>query len=374
MRKIKICHICPSFDNKLYQNFFDAQQASGHNLRVFFYHRNDEQYPQLSQKYLDDIKAFTKYDKYVYLLKVHKILKKYKEVYANIAFDVNHAHTLFTSGYVAYKEKKRIGTPYIVAVRGTDVNLYFKKRILLRGLGEKILLNSDAIVFLSKSHMNEVLDNYISGGNKETIRNKAIVIPNGIDDFWLDNPYSKELSSNTEIKLIYYGDINKNKNIETIIAVVRKLNESADIRADLTLIGKIRDKRYVQIVNSNDHVVYLEFSPKEKLREYLRQSDVFIMPSISETFGLAYVEAMSQGVPVLYTIGQGFDEQFPEGHVGFHVEPRNVEDIICKIKNVYQNYNSISKTCSYEAQNFSWEKITEKYHQLYDSVVPYHKW
>jgi len=44
------------------------------------------------------------------------------------------------------------------------------------------------------------------------------------------------------------------------------------------------------------------------------------MPSITETFGLVYAEALSQGLPVLYTRGQGFDRQFEEGEVGYAVD------------------------------------------------------
>ena len=45
------------------------------------------------------------------------------------------------------------------------------------------------------------------------------------------------------------------------------------------------------------------------------------MTSLGESFGLTYAEAMSQGVPVIYSKGQGFDGQFKEGVVGYHVDP-----------------------------------------------------
>lgn len=369
MKSIKICHICPSFENKLYQNFVNAQLVYGDNVRVFFYHRIDEHYPQLNQEYVDDVKAFKKNDRYVYFLKENKIFNKYRDLYDDCSFDINHAHTLFTSGYIAYKEKKRKGTPYIVAVRGTDVNLYFRRRVLLRDLGERILLDADAIIFLSTSHMNVVLDNYISKKNYEKIKNKVHIIPNGVDDFWLNNIYRKEKVSPSEIKLIYYGDINRNKNIDTLINIVIRLNEEHKRKASITLIGKIKEKKYTQMIDQCKYALYESYSPKEILIESLRKSDIFIMPSFSETFGLAYIEAMSQGLPVIYTEGQGFDGQFSEGHVGFHVNPNRIDDIINKIDKIYSKYLEISHNCNNEIQRYSWDRIAAEYRELYRSII-----
>ena len=55
------------------------------------------------------------------------------------------------------------------------------------------------------------------------------------------------------------------------------------------------------------------------------------MLSIMETFGLVYAEAMSQGLPIIYTKGQGFDEQFDEGKVGYHADCFNIEEIVKRI-------------------------------------------
>lgn len=51
------------------------------------------------------------------------------------------------------------------------------------------------------------------------------------------------------------------------------------------------------------------------------------MPSFTESFGLVYAEAMSQGLPVIYSKGQGFDGQFAEGVVGYHVDAHDPEEL-----------------------------------------------
>ncbi len=66
---------------------------------------------------------------------------------------------------------------------------------------------------------------------------------------------------------------------------------------------------------------------KEKLLEIYRQCDVLVVPSFRESFGLIYVEALTQGLPVVYTKGQGFDGNFEDGHIGYSIQPESPESI-----------------------------------------------
>ena len=84
---------------------------------------------------------------------------------------------------------------------------------------------------------------------------------------------------------------------------------------------------------------------KELLLSQYRQNDIFILPSKKESFGLVYAEAMSQGLPVIYTKGQGFDGQYPEGEIGYHINPNDSMDIANKILLIVGNYNVISGNC-----------------------------
>ena len=76
------------------------------------------------------------------------------------------------------------------------------------------------------------------------------------------------------------------------------------------------------------------------------------MPSFHETFGLVYIEAMSQGLPIIYTKGEGIDGYFKEATVGYSVNPKDVKNIVKKIEMIIHNYNKISKI----------------YHNIYTSV------
>ncbi|HGK7332802.1 TPA: glycosyltransferase [Streptococcus suis] len=66
------------------------------------------------------------------------------------------------------------------------------------------------------------------------------------------------------------------------------------------------------------------------------------MPSFHESFGLVYAEAMSQGMPVIYTRGQGFDGQFEEGVVGFSVDCIDEVEISNKIISIVKGFKFLS--------------------------------
>jgi glycosyltransferase involved in cell wall biosynthesis len=93
------------------------------------------------------------------------------------------------------------------------------------------------------------------------------------------------------------------------------------------------------------------------------------MPSLTETFGLVYAEAMSQGLPVIYTRGQGFDGQFKEGEVGYSVNSSDIHEIVKKIISIIENYSEISKRCVKLVDKFNWNEITNNYNEIYKDIL-----
>ena len=93
------------------------------------------------------------------------------------------------------------------------------------------------------------------------------------------------------------------------------------------------------------------------------------MPSFTETFGLVYAEAMSQGLPVVYTRGQGFDGQFEEGFAGYSVNSNSPEEIADVIEKIIADYSTISANCISGALQFNWKEIAEKYYEIYECIL-----
>ena len=74
---------------------------------------------------------------------------------------------------------------------------------------------------------------------------------------------------------------------------------------------------------------------------------------------------MTQGLPVIYSKGQGFDGQFVEGTAGYHVDSKNEEEISDRIIDIMGNYETISRNCIQLSGKFDWAKITGEYGRIY---------
>ncbi|SCZ81396.1 glycosyltransferase family 4 protein [Acidaminobacter hydrogenoformans] len=355
--------------SKFYRNLYDQQVNTGLDISVFV--------PTASSlENIDDFGKYTtisvnhsRYDRLIFHIKHTKILKDIIKKYDIKKYTLIHAHSLFSNGYVAMKLKKKYGIPYIVAVRNTDVNTFFKRMIHLRRMGIDIIKNANGIIFLSKCYRDEVIEKYIPKEMKELIINKTWIIPNGIDDFWMENRISiRKKPDINDLKLLYVGVVNKNKNILTTSKAIEHLRTQG-IKARLTVVGRIDDYSIYDQIKELDYVDYIEPKPRNELIEIYRQNDIFIMPSIHESFGLVYAEAMSQGLPVIYTRSQGFDGQFEEGVVGFSVNCYDSKELAAKIIRTIDNYSELSMNCTNLVSRFDWNYINKIYLSCYRYII-----
>lgn len=364
---MKILHINSYYSTSLfYKNLFDRQHKKKINIDVFVPVNSNIKLRDFDfGEYTLISKNHTKYDRLIFHIKHYKIYKDIQKKYNLEEFSLIHAHSLFSNGYIAMKLKKRYGIQYIVTVRNTDLNVFFEKMIFLRKIGIEILKEAKYIVFLSKPYEKQVLEKYVPKSLKTIIQKKIRIVPNGIDDFWYEHIASpKKQPDRLKLKLLHIGDINKNKNIETTVKAVDILMKKG-YRVELDVVGKVKDKQVLNKIIGFDFVNYLGYKPKEDLIKVYQENDVFVLPSINETFGLVYGEAMSQGLPVIYTRGQGFDEQFKEGQVGYSVDCFNEKEVANKILHVLDNFEKISYNCIQKTTRFNWETITQQYYQLY---------
>lgn len=284
--------------------------------------------------------------------------------------DLIHAHFLFSNGGVAYKLKKKFGIPYITAVRNTDINIFFKYFRHTRKFIYEVLLNAEYIVFISPAYKTMLLSMLPSKISSQ-ISEKCCVIPNGIDDFWIKNRgKTKQISDNT-INFLFVGETSENKNIHKSIEVLKKLNKNTDYKISFTIVPKNGNyhEKIEKLAQNTDFVTLLEtIYDKNELQKHYRNADIFIMPSRHETFGLVYIEAMSQGTPVIYSLRQGIDGFFEPGNVGFPVNVDNKLETIEKIQIIIDNYSNTSQNCINETPSFSWQSIVNKYYDLYNKI------
>lgn len=314
--------------------------------------------------------CFSNVDRFFYYHKQRKILSAIEKNINVSECDCIHAYTLFTDGNCAYNLNKKYGIPYIVAVRNTDVNDFFRRLPFLRQRGIEIMKKATKIFFLSESYKEEVFRKYISARDHELLESRIEIIPNGIDDFWINKRPKevKTISNKYPIKLVYAGRIDRNKNIPTIQKAMELLREEG-ITTSLTIVGKIDNKKEFERIIDDKHTKYIEPQPKEKLIDIYRESDIFVMPSFTESFGLVYAEAMSQGLPVIYTKGQGFDRQFEEGVVGYHVNASSPRDVADSILMIIENYDCLAENVVVCSHKFNWNDISKRYQKIYETLI-----
>lgn len=365
--KMKILHINSYFNGSIfYKNLYDKQMKSGLDINVFVPVSSSFKSSKV------DLGSYTitsinhgKFDRVFFYLKHYKIYKDVVKRYKVKEFSLIHAHSLFSNGYIAMKLKKEYELQYIVAVRNTDVNIFFEKMPHLRNLGILIIREAKQVIFLSESYRNLVIERYIPSNLKDEVIKKSHVIPNGIDDFWFRNlGEGKSLSENNVLKLLYVGNINKNKNVLTTIKAAEHLQEKG-LKIQFTIVGSVKDKNIYKKIKKEPWIKYISPKPKEELLEIYRKNDIFVMPSLKETFGLVYVEAMSQGLPVIYTKGQGFDKQFKEGEIGFSVNSLDSLDIVKRIESILNQYEILSHNCVKKSTNFKWNRLAAQYNDIY---------
>lgn len=371
---MKVLHVCSYYiGSKLYSNMVSNLDELGIENEVYIPISSEELINKncvegLSKTNFIYSKAFNTIDRFNFKLKTNKIYQDLLNKVNLDTIDIVHAHSLFVNGYLAYRLKKEKNIDYIVAIRNTDVNVFFKKLPWLRNIGIEIMKKAKNIIFISNPYKDEVIKKYVPDEYRRDIIEKSLVIPNGVDNFWLENINKIKRKSDNKVRLIYVGSLDRNKNIEcTIKAIDKLISDGYDIEFNIVGNGSYENK-IKKIVSKNRQYIKMHgYLNKEEIIKIYRNSDIFIMPSKKETFGLVYVEALTQGLPVIYTRNQGFDGYFEDNEVGKSVNCNNYMDIKEKIEYIIDNGIDVCKYQERVKLEFNWYNIVKKYIRLYNN-------
>ncbi len=299
-------------------------------------------------------------DRVFFLPKIYKISKVIEQQVDMSKVDCILAGTVYSDGVAAYMLHRRFHIPFSVAVRQTDITYQMRWRPYLNGLIKKVLHNAERIIFLSPTFQKR-LDIF------ECDRSKYVVIPNAVNDYWFQEKIDTRALHNP-ISLIFVGEITKNKNVCTTIRVVAELNKR-NIRTDFHIVGSGAEEENCRALTKKLNVEKQVFfhgwqKGKEKIKEFYDQADIFVMLSLRETFGTVYIEALSQGLPVIYTCNQGIDGYFEQGAVGYACDPENISEIEKAITLIREEYENISKRCILVSKRFQLNEVAYQYNQV----------
>lgn len=317
-----------------------------------------------------DSACFNKLDRRIWPIKMFKIWRDFKKIRKEKRIDLIHAHSLVVNGLIAYLNYKKNGTPYIVTVRNTDANKFLLRTPLFSKLIKPILINADRILFLSPAYWenNFKLVYDIKFINK--ITNKVDIVPNGIDKYWYKNELIKKNEHNSLFRVLFVGDLTPNKNVEKLILACEKLEESG-VNVVLDVVGDGSEKVRLTGMDVNFTIYFHgKIKQKDKLKELYQKASVLAVISRTESFGLVYAEALSQGTPILYTKGQGFDGFFKDGEVGYPVNSiNNIDEISKKLLLIKENYSLIINNIYNLKPKFKWDKISQELSNIYNSII-----
>lgn len=306
------------------------------------------------------------------ILYKRKINKTYNDLENEVKFgDINYiyAHTIFADGALACMIKEDYDIDYTVVVRNSDVNAYLKYIPNAKKIFIKIMHNAKKVIFISPCMKKQVETMLKDEKLIKELNNKSKIIPNGVNEYWHTNRIEKhsDLKNNKEINFIQVSTLDKNKNLYATIDLVKYLSLNG-YNVNLNIIGKgkyeNKYKKYVQKKQLQDRIKFLGYiSEKETIKDYYRKNDIFIMLSKSETFGLVYIEAMSQGLPVIFSKNTGIDGYFDDNRIGFSLNPNdiNFEDVKNGINYLEKNYSKISKFNIEQSKKFNWKVVAKEY-------------
>lgn len=371
---MNVLFICAMYHEALlFRDLLDSiEKQSNYNIFVYNGVEKNTVVKDKFKPILDDKvffrECYSKLDSKLYFPKRYKLVRTLLNNIDIKKFDFIHAHSLMNNGYVAYKISRKYPIKYIVCVRNTDINRHMKIPFLRR-IANKIIKNASGVCFLSKPYRDYFIAHFVPESNRDMFLKKSTVITNGVEQFWIDNKSDKTrtICGNT-VKLIFVGRIDKNKNIPLILESCDELIYRG-INIRLTVVGEATDYEEMKKLRQKEYVTVKNFMSKEDLIAEYRTNDIFVMPSKAETFGRVYLEAMSQGLPVIYTRGQGFDGQFDEGIVGYSVDSSDSIELADRIQFIIDDYLAISKRVLNCIDRYAWSEIGKQTIEFYENVL-----
>lgn len=358
---MKVLHLNSNFlFTKIYENQINSMPA--HFDHIIYNPLRNEVENESDLNVLNP-KNLSKLDSILSLKRLSKSFKYLKNKVALNQIGIIHAHTMTNDGLLAYKISKKYEVPYILTIRNTDINFTLKYKKHLKRIFYKVIMNSRQVIFPNHSYQEKLLVMFKGNSKLKMKLRNAIIIPNGVDGLWLNNPaiYPKSINKD-HIKILFIGRIYSNKNLHNLLAAIDN-NENWE----LTIIGKVIDQNYFDNLNKKYDLNYLGEKSKTEIIEIMKEHQIFAMPSFNETFGLVYIEALSQNLPILYTKSEGIYKYFEEGHLGIGVEPSNITSIKKGLDFIINNYQSLQDNLEDKSflDDFNWDNIGKVYEKLY---------
>jgi len=287
--------------------------------------------------------------------------------------DILHVHYAIPHASAAFMAKQILATygihiPFVTTLHGTDITLVGKdptyKPVVTFSINK-----SDGITTVSQSLKDDTLNHF-------DITGEIKVIPNFIDfnRFSLQpkDHFKKAIAPNKERILIHTSNFRKVKRTSDVILMFQKILEK--VPSKLLMVGdgpeRAPNEQLCRDLGIGEHVRFL--GKQDAVEEILSVSDLFLMPSESESFGLAALEAMACKVPAITSNAGGLPELNINGYCGYMSNVGDVEDMALKSISILEKdevLQQFKENAFKRAQDFDLKKILPIYIDYYNSII-----
>ncbi len=300
------------------------------------------------------------------------LASKMVDVVLHEKLDLLHVHYAIphaSAGYMAKQilRTKRTDVPVITTLHGTDITLVGKdpsfEPVVTFSINQ-----SDGITAVSQSLKDDTLEHFDIEKNIE-------VIPNFIDlERFKKHPkdhFRKAICPNNEKLMVHTSNFRKVKRVEDVVQVFFRVRQQMPVK--LLLVGdgpeRIKVENLCRELGTCDDIRFL--GKIEAIEEVLSVSDLFMMTSEKESFGLAALEAMACEVPVISSNAGGLPELNIDGYSGFLCEVGNIDQMTSKAVEILddKNLNTFKRNALNRAKEFDIGKILPQYENYYHQVL-----
>jgi glycosyltransferase involved in cell wall biosynthesis len=296
-----------------------------------------------------------KIDWYNYYKTVLKTIKK-----EDIEFDIIHSHGLFPDAYVATLISKRFNKPVVVHLHDSffveNVYTNHKNKII------STLKNANKIIPVSQFQA-QTLINAI----KLDIKEKIAVVYNGVDLKTFHNITHTTLKSSNRI--IFIGDDFNRKGLNVLLNAIALIKDT--FKLELDVFGNGNSKDYIALAKQLNIEKMINFKgsvSNTTLSILIPNYTLLVLPSKHETFGIALIEAMACGVPVISTNITAIPEVVSNEDVGILVPPDNPAILSKAIEKAFTKQWDHSFIHEY-SKRFSIKETAVKINDIYDDVL-----
>lgn len=331
-------------------------RLSAFQENVFFHEVTTEDYPLFE---------YTPYDT--------ALTSKLVDVVKFENLDILHVHYAIPHAAVAYMAKKILLTegrylPVVTTLHGTDITLVGNNNSFAPVVAFSIN-KSDGVTAVSESLKKQTYEYF-------NIEKDIQVIHNFIDisRFTKSNKdhFKKAIAPNGERILVHTSNFRKVKRVEDVIHIFKKVYDK--IPSKLLLIGDGPERHNLEALSRKiglDHEIRF-LGKQDAVEELLAVSDLFVMPSANESFGLAALEAMACEIPIISTNVGGIPEVNIHGETGFLSDVGNVNEMARNAITILENDEVLlrfRKNALAQANRFDINKILPQYEEYYEAVL-----